>query len=98
MLAIVLRGSSPNDKSSSDSKQPSLHRSSGTKSDGDSTEKKKTSSTNLDRSESANKDSGPKKDMISSSRSSRSTNDGSESLSLSHCHYYRTQNRPLKIN
>ncbi len=74
-------GSRPNDKSSSDSKQPSLHRSSGTTSDGDSTEKKKTSSTNLNRADSANKDSSPKKDKSSSSRTSGTT-DGSESLSL----------------
>jgi len=74
-------GSSPNDKSSSDSKQPSLHRSSGTTPDGDSTEKKNTSSTNLNRADSANKDSSPKKDKSSSSTTSGTT-DGSESLSL----------------
>lgn len=74
-------GSSPNEKNSSDSKQPSLHRSSGTTSDGDSTEKKKTSSANLDRADSANKGSSPKKDKSSSSRSFGTT-DGSESLSL----------------
>ncbi len=73
--------SSSNDKSSSDSKQPSIHRSSSTTSDDDSTGKK-TSSTNLDRADSASKDSNPKKDKSSSSRSSASTNDGSESLSL----------------
>jgi hypothetical protein len=74
--------SSPNDKSSSDSNQPSIHRSSSTTSGDDSTGKKKTSSTKLDRADSANKDSNPKKDKSSSSRSSVSTNDGSESLSL----------------
>ena len=73
--------SQPNDKSSSDSKQPSLHRSSGTTPDGDSTEKKNTSSTNLNRADSANKDSSPKKDKSSSSITSGTT-DGSESLSL----------------
>ena len=75
-------GSSPNDKSSSDSKQSSLHRSSGTTSDGDSTEKKKTSSTKLDRADTENKASSPKKDKSSSPRTSGSTNDDSESLSL----------------
>jgi hypothetical protein len=74
-------GSSPNDKSSSDSKQPSLHRTNGTTSDGDSTEKKKTSSTNLDKADSANNGSSPKKDKSSSSITSGTT-DGSESLSL----------------
>jgi hypothetical protein len=75
--------SSPNDKSSSDSKQLSIHRSSSsTTFDDDSTGKKKVSSIKLDRSDSANKDSSPKKDKSSSSRSSGSTNDGSELLSL----------------
>jgi hypothetical protein len=69
------------DSGPNDSKQPSIHRSSSTASDGDSTGKKKTSSTKIDRADSANKDSSPKKDKSSSSRSSGSTNDGSESSS-----------------
>jgi hypothetical protein len=73
--------SSPSDKSSSDSKQPSIHRSSSTTSDDDSTGKKKTSGIKLDRSDSANKDNSPKKDKSSSSRSSGNTKDGSESSS-----------------
>jgi hypothetical protein len=75
--------SSPNDKSSSDSKQPSTHRSSSTStSDDDSTGKKKTSSTKLDRADSVREDSSPRKDKSSSSKPSGSTSDGSESLSL----------------
>jgi hypothetical protein len=69
--------SSPNDKSSSDSKQPNTHRSSSTTSDDDSTGKKKSSSsTKLDKAE----DSSPRKDKCS--RSPGSTSDDSESLSL----------------
>jgi len=71
-----------NGDSSSDSKQPFIHRSSSSTSDDDSIGKKKTSSTKLDRADSANKDSNPKRDKSSSSRSSASTNDGSESFSL----------------
>jgi hypothetical protein len=61
--------SQPNDKSSSDSKQPSIHRSSSTASDDDSTGKKTSSSS-------------PREDKSSSSKPSGSANDGSESLSL----------------
>ena len=60
--------SQPNDKSSSDSKQSSIHRSSSTASDDDSTGKKTSSS--------------PREDKSSSSKPSSSINDGSESLSL----------------
>jgi hypothetical protein len=60
--------SQPNDKSSSDSKQSSIHRSSSTASDDNSTGKKTSSS--------------PRKDKSSGSGPSSSTTDGSESLLL----------------
>jgi hypothetical protein len=75
--------SSPKDKSSSDSKS-AIDRSTSTTSDNDSTGKK-TSSAKLDRADSTKNESSFKKDKSSSfdSKSSRHTNDGTDSLSSS---------------
>jgi hypothetical protein len=74
---------SPKDKSSSDSKS-AIDRSTSTTSDNDSTGKK-TSSAKLDRADSTKNESSFKKDKSSSfdSKSSRHTNDGTDSLSSS---------------